>query len=181
MTAGRALDSFAIVAAVVYSAETFTEQNMNNNEYPPTTRRSRQRKTSLITSVGSSTWRWVSMKTGRKTFLGVALLCAAVSAGAKEPRRIDGTSEASFDKSYGRLVQSLPATERRKFALALFSVLFPHGCLTSDAAISLTFLPASPKDMAGIRPCRGVLHGKSSQDITEEANSKASAARSASR
>jgi hypothetical protein len=113
------------------------------------------------------------MKSLAKSCLGIALLCVTVSAGAKEPRRIDGTSDASFDKSYGRLVQSLPAAERREFALAVFSVLLPHSCLTLDAVMSLTFLPASPKDAAGIRPCRGMLHGKSARDITEEANSKA--------
>jgi hypothetical protein len=107
-----------------------------------------------------------------KYCLGTVLLSVAVSACAKEPRRIDGTSDSSFEKSYARVVQPLSAANRREFALALLAVLLPHRCLGTDAVMSLTFLPVSPKDTAGIRPCRELLNGRSFQDITEEANSR---------
>lgn len=118
------------------------------------------------------------MNNTAKSCLVIALICVAALVSAKEPRRIDGTSDKSFDKTYAQLVRAVPAAERRKFALDLLSVLLPHKCLSPDAIISLTFLSTSPKEAAGIRPCRELLNGKSSRDIAEAANSERSPAQS---
>ena len=86
--------------------------------------------------------------------------------------RIDGTSEGSFDQSYAKIVQKLSPQEQRRFALALFTVLLPEKCLSSEAVLALTFLPASPERKAELRTCRAQLNGKSYQDIVEAADAK---------
>jgi hypothetical protein len=96
---------------------------------------------------------------------------AGCASGIRSPdARIDGTSEASFDRSYVQVVQPLSPEKRRRFALALFSVLLPQKCLSSEAVIALTFLPASADRKAELRTCRVPLNGKSYQDIIDAAD-----------
>lgn len=103
-------------------------------------------------------------------FISALTLGCASTVPTEEPR-IDGTSDASFDATYAYLVESLNPQDRRAFALALFSYLLPHNCLSSEAVVSLTFLSASPEDAPGVRPCRAQLHNKSYQDIVEASRS----------
>ena len=99
---------------------------------------------------------------------GIAALCCTAS--AKEPPRIDATSDGTFDTSFVKLAKSLRGYEPRRLALGLFGVLISHKCLSSETIIHLTFNAVSAKDAQRIRPCREHLHGKSFLDIVEEAD-----------
>jgi hypothetical protein len=112
------------------------------------------------------------------TFAASLLLvvCGCASTPQTDTPRIDGTSDQSFDQSYVKLVQKLSSQEQRRFALALFSVLLPEKCLSSDAVVALTFLPASADRKAQLRTCRTQLNGKSYQDIVGAAEAKKTAA-----
>ena len=114
----------------------------------------------------------------RFSFLCVLWLCgcAATSPGGKTDPRIDGSSEASFDRSYDQVIRPLSPGERRQFALALFAVLLPDQCLGSDALLELTFLPVSADRTPHLRSCRTELDGKSYRDIIDAANIKGGAA-----
>ena len=101
----------------------------------------------------------------------VALSSESVVASAREPVRIDSTSEASFDASFAKLVDSLKTPERRTLALGLFGTLISHECLASEAIVHLTFSPVEPTDAALIRPCRQYLDGMSYQEILEAGQS----------
>src|SRR5258708_8601321 len=99
--------------------------------------------------------------------------CAATSPGARSSDpRIDGSSEASFDSSYSKVVRPLSAGDRRQFALALFSVLLADNCLSGNAIIELTFLPLSTDRPADLHTCRAQLNGKSYRDIIDAAKEK---------
>lgn len=91
---------------------------------------------------------------------------------AKEPPRIDGTSDSAFDQSFAKLVKSLNGYKPRELALGLFTVLLPQNCLSTDAVMYLTFKPVTPKDAPIIRSCRAYLDGKSYQDIINAADAK---------
>lgn len=121
--------------------------------------------------------RWTHRCMRRITFLFVLWVCGcAASTGVKVDPRIDGTSEASFDSSYAQIIRPLSPAERRQFALALFGVLLPAKCLSSDAVLALTFLPVSPERAADLRPCRTQLSGKSYREILDAAGEKGGAA-----
>ena len=103
----------------------------------------------------------------------VAIGLASCASSIRSPdARIDGTSDASFDRSYIEVLQPLSSEKRRRFALALFSVLLPQNCLSSEAVIALTFLPASADRKAELHTCRVPLNGKSYQDIIDAADAK---------
>ena len=114
------------------------------------------------------------MKICTRWFFSVVLICTTVPAAAAAPARIDGTSEASFDASFAKLVRSLKAPERRTLALGLFGTLLPRECLAPEAIIHLTFSPVGPKDGPRVRPCREHLHGMSYQDILDAGEAPAS-------
>ena len=99
--------------------------------------------------------------------LAIALVLPSACALAREPVRIDGASEASFDATFAKLVRSLKPAERRTLALGLFGALLSHECLAPGAIIRLTFSPVEPKDALAIRPCRQHLHGLSYREILE--------------
>jgi hypothetical protein len=101
---------------------------------------------------------------------GAILFCMAVTAQARELIRIDGRSDASFDKSFAKLVRSLRGYEARAFTLGLFGVLLPKDCLSAETIVYLTFQPVSPADAPRIRPCREHLDGMSFKDIIEAAD-----------
>ena len=104
--------------------------------------------------------------------LVLIVVCGCASSPKADNLRIDGTSDASFDKSYVSLVQTLSPQEQRSFALALFGVLLPEKCLSPEGVFVLTFLPASPEHAPQLRTCRAQLNGKSYQDIVVAADSK---------
>jgi len=99
-------------------------------------------------------------------------VCGCVSASKADAPRIDGSSDAAFDRSYVNVVQELTPQEQRRFALALFAVLLPQSCLGSDGVLALTFLPASAERKAALRPCRAQLNGKSYHDIIQAADAQ---------
>ena len=107
------------------------------------------------------------MKIVASVCLSITLVCASTAVSAREPVRIDATSEASFDASFAKLVRSLKSSDRRALALGLFGALLPHECLAPEAIIRLTFYPVEPKDAQAIRPCREYLHGMSYAEILE--------------
>jgi len=107
------------------------------------------------------------MKSLASLLLAFTLASGAGSAPAKEPARLDGTTEASFEASFAKLVRSLKAPERRTLALGLFGALLKHECLAPDAVVHLTFMPVEPKDGQMIRPCREHLHGMSYPEILQ--------------
>jgi hypothetical protein len=94
--------------------------------------------------------------------------CVATTPGARsdEPR-LDGSSEASFDSSFAKVVRPLSAKDRRQLALALFGVLLAEKCLSSNAILELTFLPVSTDRPADLHTCRTQLKGMSYRDIID--------------
>jgi len=100
-------------------------------------------------------------------FFSIAMVLGTAGASAREPVRIDGTSDASFDASFAKLVRSLKQAERRTLALGLFGALLSKEYLAPEAVIHLTFAPVEPKDASAIRPCREHLHGMSYRQILE--------------
>jgi len=104
------------------------------------------------------------------SFIAVVLIagCASTShgAGPGDPR-LDGSSDASFIRSYAKVVRPLAAGERRQFALALFGLLLGKECLSSNALIELMFLPVSTDRPANLRTCRDHLDGMSYRDIID--------------
>jgi hypothetical protein len=107
------------------------------------------------------------MKNLASLLLAFTFASGAASAVAKEPVRLDGTTEATFDASFAKLVRSLRAPERRTLALGLFGALLKHECLAPEAVVRLTFMPVEPKDGQMIRPCREHLHGMSYTEILQ--------------
>ena len=105
------------------------------------------------------------MKIYASLLITIALTVGIAPAEAKEPVRIDGTTEASFERSFAKMVRSLKAPERRKLALGLFGALLKHECLAPETVIQLTFFPVAPRDGPFIRPCREHLHGMSYSDV----------------
>jgi hypothetical protein len=101
--------------------------------------------------------------------------CAATSPGARSgDPRIDGSSEASFDSSYAKVVRPLSAGDRRQLALALFGVLLADKCRSTNAILELTFLPVSTDRPADLHTCRAQLNGMSHRDIIDAAKEKES-------
>lgn len=107
------------------------------------------------------------MKIFASLFLASTFAFGAASARAKEPVRLDGTTEESFDASFSKLVRSLKAPERRTLALGLFGALLRHECLAPEALVRLTLMPVEPKDGQMLRACRAHLHGLSYSEIPQ--------------
>jgi len=107
------------------------------------------------------------MKNLASSLLIFTLASGAASAAAKEPVRLDGATEATFDASFAKLVRSLKAPERRTLALGLFGALLKHECLAPEVVVRLTFMPVEPRDGPLIRPCRERLHGMSYPEILQ--------------
>jgi hypothetical protein len=83
---------------------------------------------------------------------------------------LDGSSESSFAASYSNLARNLSPRQARRFALALFTVLLPESCLSSDDLVRLTFFPVSPDRKGELIGCRRQLEGKSYRNVIEAAN-----------
>jgi hypothetical protein len=95
-------------------------------------------------------------------------LVLAISA-CSSARKIDGGSEAAFDLSHARLVESLSPEDRLRLTLAEAIVLAPVGCLTSEPIPGQPFLTDSLGGQAVIRSCRKELHGMTFKDIMSRA------------
>lgn len=83
---------------------------------------------------------------------------------------IDGSSQSSFAASYSNIARKLSPRQARRFALALFTVLLPESCLSSDDLIRLTFFPVSPDRKEELIGCRRQLDGRSYRNVIEAAN-----------
>jgi len=105
------------------------------------------------------------MKILASLLIAIALTSGRASVGAKDPVRLDGTTEATFQASFAQLVNSLKTPERRTLALGLFGALLKHGCLAPEAVLHLTFMPVGPKDGRLIGACRKHLHGMTYPEI----------------
>jgi hypothetical protein len=109
------------------------------------------------------------------SFVWASLLvgCTTTSPGARSgDPQIDGSSEASFDSSYAKVVRPLSAADRRQLALALFGVLLGDKCLSTNAILELTFLPVSTDRPADLHTCRAQLNGMSYRNIIDAAKEK---------
>jgi hypothetical protein len=107
------------------------------------------------------------MKILASLLIPLTLVCGTASAWAREPVRLDSTTDATFDASFSKLVRSLKTPERRTLALGLFGALLKHECLAPEAVVQLTFMPLEPKDGQLIRSCREYLHGMSYPEILQ--------------
>lgn len=105
----------------------------------------------------------------RSAFLAASLLCA--SACSSVPR-IDGRSDAAFDQSHARLVESLSPEDRLRLILAEGVLLAPRGCLTLEPIPDNAALNEVLGGQAVMRSCRRELHGLSFQDIVMRAYPK---------
>jgi hypothetical protein len=111
------------------------------------------------------------MNVSTRLIVAAAVLCVGCTAQRADPPRIDASSDAAFDVSFGRLVKSLRGYEPRALALGLFGVLLPKECLSPEALIYLMFSPVSPNDAPRIGSCREHLDAMSFRDIMEAAES----------
>ena len=91
--------------------------------------------------------------------------------------RIDGSSDASFYRSFAEVLRRIPAGARRELALSLFGVLLDKSCLSSTAMFELTFLAVSAGRPADLHTCRSHLNGMSYKDFIDSAKEKASDAK----
>jgi hypothetical protein len=101
--------------------------------------------------------------------IALTLASGVPAASAKDPVRLDGTTDVAFEASFAKLVRSLKAPERRSLALRLFGTLLKHECLAPETVVRLTFMPVEPKDGQLIQPCREHLNGMSYPDILQAA------------
>lgn len=101
------------------------------------------------------------------SFLSLLFIFAAIKADAKEPIRIDGTTDELFKVSFEKMVRLLKTSERRTFSLGLFGALLKHECLSDDAIVRLTFMPVDPRDAPLLSSCRTQLNGMSYAEILQ--------------
>ena len=115
--------------------------------------------------------------------LSCTAACLLVSCATPSPDsrpgdlRIDGSSAASFDRSFAELLRRIPAEARRELALSLFGVLLDKRCLSSTAILELTFLAVSADRPADLHTCRSYLNGMTYKDIIDAAKEKESDAK----
>jgi hypothetical protein len=101
----------------------------------------------------------------------VLLLLLGISA-CKSVPTIDGSSDAAFNRSHARLVQSISPQDRMRLVLAEAIVLTPLGCVTSKPFPGQPFLAKTLDGQANIASCRKELNGLTFKDIMSRAYSK---------
>jgi hypothetical protein len=99
------------------------------------------------------------------------LLLLSLSACSSAPT-IDGSSDAAFDRSHARLVESISPQDRMRLSLAEAIVLAPLGCVTSKPIPGQPFLTETLGGQANITSCRKELNGLSFKDIMSRAYPK---------
>jgi hypothetical protein len=82
---------------------------------------------------------------------------------------IDGSSDAAFDRSHARLVESISPQDRMRLSLAELIVLAPLGCLSSQPIPGQPFLTKNLGGEASIRSCRKELHSLTFKNIMSRA------------
>jgi hypothetical protein len=99
------------------------------------------------------------------------LLLLSISACNSVPT-IDGSSDAAFDRSHARLVESISPQDRMRLGLAEAIVLTPLGCATSKPVPGQPFLTKTLGGQTNITSCRKELNGLSFKDIMSRAYPK---------
>ena len=99
------------------------------------------------------------------------LLLLGISACNSVPT-IDGSSDAAFDRSHARLVESISPQDRMRLSLAEAIVLTPLGCVTSKPFPGQPFLTKTLGDQANITSCRKELNGLTFKGIMSRAYPK---------
>lgn len=94
----------------------------------------------------------------------IALATMIVASCASAPR-IDGSSEAAFERSHVAVVASLSSEDRMRLSLAELIVLSPKGCLATKPFPGQPFLDEALGGQADLSSCRTELHGLTFKDI----------------
>jgi hypothetical protein len=99
------------------------------------------------------------------TFIGLSSL--AITSCASAPR-IDGSSQAAFERTHAALVASLPPEDRLRLTLAEAVFLSRKGCI-STKPISDPFLNKLLGGQVDLGACRKELNGLTFKDIINQA------------
>ena len=94
----------------------------------------------------------------------IALASLAIASCGSAPR-IDGSSEAAFERSHAAVVAALSPEERLKLSLAELIVLSPKGCLNTQPLAEQSFLNETLGGQTDLSSCRKELHGLTFKDI----------------
>ena len=120
----------------------------------------------------SSSVRWHVRLLSKFTRCSIApLLLLGISACNSVPR-IDGSSDAAFDRSHAQLVESISPQDRMRLSLAEAIVLTPLGCATLKPIPGQPFLTKILGSQSNITSCRKELNGLSFKDIMSRAYPK---------
>lgn len=94
-----------------------------------------------------------------------------ISACSSTPK-IDGSSDAAFEKSHAVLVESLSPENRLRLSLAEAIVLSPASCLKIMQSPDQTLLNEAFGGQADLKSCRKELNGLTFKDIMARAYPK---------
>ena len=94
----------------------------------------------------------------------IALASLAFAACGSAPR-IDGSSQAAFERSHAAVTAALSPEDRLRLSLAQLIVLSPKGCLTTKRLADQSFLNETLGGQTDLSPCRKELHGLTFKDI----------------
>ena len=106
---------------------------------------------------------------GTSTQCSIALLLALGISACNSAPTIDGSSDAAFDRSHARLVESISPQDRIRLSLAELIILAPLGCLSRKPIPRQPFLTKSLGGQARLRSCRKELDGQTFKDIMSRA------------
>lgn len=102
---------------------------------------------------------------GKLTQCATVLLLVLGIYACKSVPTIDGSSDAAFNRSHARLVQSISPQDRMRLVLAEAIVLTPLDCVTSKPFPGQPFLTKALGGQANITSCRKELNGLTFKDI----------------
>ena len=109
------------------------------------------------------------MRSREFAFIPLALGSALAGTACSSVQKIDGSSDAAFDGSHARLVDSLSPEDRLRLTLAEGIVLAPLGCLTTEKIAGQRFLTDALGGESVLRSCRKELNGMTFEDIMRRA------------
>jgi hypothetical protein len=117
----------------------------------------------------NSSVRWHVKLLGTSTQCSIPLLLVLGISACSSVPKIDGSSDAAFDRSHVRLVDSISPQDRMRLSLAELIVLAPLGCLSPKPIARQPFLTKSLGGQASLRSCRKELDGQTFKDIMSRA------------
>ena len=97
-----------------------------------------------------------------------ALASLAITSCTSLPK-IDGSSQAAFERSHAAVIASLSQEDRMRLTLAELIVLSPKSCLTTKPLAGQPFLNDAFGGQADLSSCRKELHGLTFKDIMSQA------------